>query len=220
MLYVAICDDEQKYLEEMKYRVTRFADEALKIIFFSSAEDIKNNTDSFDIVILDVEIGDDNGLDLAEYFYNLNQNSIISIYSNHPQYAVDGYRYNIFRYILKQEPDEVKNLLISETISEYKKRNAGIKIKNQYIKTADIIFVESYGRKLVLHLKSENIQTNKKISEIADILKQYDFIQCHKSYIVNVLYVSQINTNTILLNDGSVIPVGRMYKETIRKIKI
>lgn len=220
MIHIAICDDEQKYLEEMSCRVKQYADEDVKITLYSSADDVKNNTDRFDIVILDVEIGNDNGLDLAEHFYNLNQNCIISIYSNHPQYAVDGYRYNVFRYILKQEPDEIKNLLISETLLEYKRQNAGIKIKNQYIKTGDIIFAESYGRTLVLHLKSEDIQLTKKISDIADILEQYDFIQCHKSYIVNIHYVSQINTSTILLNDGSIIPIGRMYKEKIRKIKI
>lgn len=219
---IAICDDENQYIDEIKEKIKRISENEIEVTSFSCTEDIKNNTQIFDAVILDVEINNENGMDLAEYFYNLNKDCLISIFSSYPQYAVDGYKYNVYRYILKQEPDVIKDLLISETISECKRRNFLLEIRynnmQSYIKLQDIKFIESYGRLLTVHTLYADFLWNKPMYELLKEIRQYNFIQCHKSYIVNLAYISSIiKDRELLLKDGSTVPIGKKYKAELKQ---
>lgn len=221
IMKIAICDDEKLFVDEMKNRFERIAQGESEIVTFSNTDDIRNNTEKFDIVILDVEINNENGMDLAEYFYRLNKNCLISIFSSYPQYAVDGYKYNIYRYILKQEPDAIKDLLLLETISECKKRNSRLEIRynnmNSYVNLNDIKFIESFGRRLTVHTLYADFLWNKPLHELVNELYEYNFMQCHKSYLVNLNYVSSIiNDRELLLKDGSTLPIGKKFRYDLK----
>lgn len=144
-------------------------------------------------------------------------------FSSHPEYAIKGYRYNIFRYILKSEPEQIKNEIIKEVMHEYDRRNAKfeIKYKNRslYVFVRDIEYIESRRKEIILHtVNNEEFAFFKQINEMEQEMAAHGFARCHKSYIVNLNCVKSINENKYLrLKSGEDIPIGRKYYSEIRQ---
>ena len=73
MIRIALCDDEQKILDEVSQYIKKYAEkknnQALEIVPFDSARSLKNAMDdekSFDVFILDVYIGKEMGTALSK----------------------------------------------------------------------------------------------------------------------------------------------------------
>ena len=216
---IAICDDEQNIATELSGYLKEYPNTELYI--FTSAEEIINNNNSFDIAFLDIEIGDVSGFDLALHIYNTNKDCIISFVTSHSEYAVKGYRYNIFRYILKAEPEQMKRILIAEVMQEYTRRNKQLKVQNKgnlrYVPIRDILYIESFKSTVTIHTLSENIRWNKPINEAEEELIDCLFVRCHKSFLVNVEYIKSVIDNRLIsMIDNTEIPVGRKYCKGVK----
>ena len=77
------------------------------------------------------------------------------------------------------------------------------------IKTDDVIYVESFGHKIVFHLVDRNLNMNRRISDMEDKLKEYGFCRVHKSYLVNLVHVIGVGNYMMQLDNGVDIPVPR-----------
>ena len=73
----------------------------------------------------------------------------------------------------------------------------------------DIIYVESYNRHLVIHT-SDGSETEivGKLSEFMKLLPQEDFVITHKSFAVNMNYISCFDKDGVILKDSSELPVS------------
>lgn len=216
---IIICDDVQEFAEEIAEYVRKYPD--IEISVFTSAEDVINDNTPYDIAFLDIEIGSNNGFDLATHIYSNNRECIISFFTSFSEYAVKGYSYNIFRYILKTEPTQMKQRLIRDAMQEYARRNKRLKIQSKnnstYTPVRDIIYMESFKSTMLVHTFEETISWNKPINEAEEELSVCGFLRCHKSYIVNSEHIKSITDNRFLkLADGSEIPIGRKYKSNVR----
>ena len=216
---IAICDDDKNVTEELWNLLGEYSDTEVHI--FTSAEEVINNSTAFDIAFLDIEIGNASGFDLATHIHNNNRDCIISFVTSHSEYAVKGYSYNIFRYILKAEPELLKRNLISEVMQEYQRRNKQIKIQNKgnlrYVPIRDILYMESFKSTVTIHTFRENIRWNKPINEAEEELINCLFVRCHKSFLVHVAYVKSMTENRFIsLLDCTDIPVGRKYCKSVK----
>lgn len=187
--------------------------------------------EKFDMFLLDIELLDYSGIELAKKLRNIDQyklTPIVFITSIPTEELLAFKKIHCYDYIVK--PFEKEDLLITvDTLLNY-----GIKaeIKEKYVtfdlkdfsyrvKLNDLIYLESIQRKIKAVTISEDILlTGYKLYSIKDKLND-SFIQCHKSFIVNSNYISKVDkaNELIELRDTDMqIPIGRKYKENLRSV--
>lgn len=216
---VAICDDNEKHLGELAEYIIKH--DNTEIYRYTEPELLLEADIVFDIALLDIEMNDYNGFDIADHIYNKNPLCVMAFYSNHSQYAIKGYKYHIYRYILKDEPAEIKELLISEMFAEYARRCKQLEIKQGnskiYVRLHDIYYIESLGKLITLHTASNDIVCRQTLRQLEK--ECIGFIRVHKSYLVNAAKISSVTTGRdVKLEDGVTVPIGKKYTDNLKKL--
>lgn len=213
-----------------------------QIVFLENAGECKNGIEALDIlaknkeiqiVFLDINMPNLNGLSMAKIIKN---NISIIFTTAYSEYAVESYDVNAIDYLLKpfsferfttavfKAIEKQKNNFILPDIQEEKPENKKIFIKadgkNHSIKLDEILYCEAMKNytKIVLangiFLKS--LITFSKIEQ--DLIKENDnFLRIHRSFLISKSHISSINSNFVFINKFE-IPIGPQYKESILKI--
>ena len=177
-----------------------------------------NTKQNVDLMFLDINMPKISGLT----FYRSLQNPPDLIFTTaYSQYAVDGFEVNAIDYLLKPFSFDRFLIAISKVIDK-KKFNENNSPKSPYIliksnKTIhkinpnNIEYIEALGDYVKVHLKESFIITNSTFTLILKKLRDYKFIQTHKSYAINLEKVNRINGNQVFIGANS-IPIGQKYK--------
>lgn len=87
--------------------------------------------------------------------------------------------------------------------------------------TADIIYAESIGHNVWIYSREAEYKTSLTMSRLAEILQEEkSFLSCGRSYMVNMAYISQMENEVIVMNNGSRIPIPvRLRKSVAEKYR-
>lgn len=77
------------------------------------------------------------------------------------------------------------------------------------IQKEEIIYIESYGRKLHFHVGNEEYLTYSKLDDMERDLNDRDFLRIHKSFLVNMRFIERMNGYRVYLKTGSILPVPK-----------
>lgn len=216
-----ITDDEpvareglQSYVEKVDFlALTGVCEDAIQL-------NTLLKTEQPDLLFLDIEMPYLSGLDLLATLSNPPKVIITSAYE---QYALKGYELDVTDYLLKpisferflKAVNKVHDLLLKETASaaeEFLFVKSDKQMKKVFLK--DILFIEGLENYICIYTASDKILVHSTMKNIYNSLPESDFIQTHRSFIVNIHHVSLIEGN-ILNIAGHEIPVARNYRETV-----
>ncbi|MCH2224035.1 MAG: LytTR family DNA-binding domain-containing protein [Crocinitomicaceae bacterium] len=200
----------------------------LKLIgeFADAASALKSiRKDNVDLVFLDMVMPDITGLDVLKSIDQLPQ---IIIISDHKEYAVEGFNYNVTDYLTKPVPqdrfseaiDKVFQRQVFEKVKQGKYYSIAVKQRSGYINvsTDDILYVEGFGDYVNVFLtEGKKVTVLSTIKGMEEQLIQYDFMRIHRSYIANLKKVEKIVENDVHLGEKT-IPVSRTYRSTLIKL--
>lgn len=219
MISIAVCDDEIKICEEISATLLKHYGDKAKISCFDSAAQISEYVDKtvlgqIDIIILDIKLKHDHGVDVATFLgkkYPLIKFIFMSGYA-------DGYK-RIFEiepvyYLEKPIDDELLIEAVDRAIAKQiniDEPTIAVQSKGEVysIKAIDIDYIESEGRILHIHTINDVFDVYMKMSDILADLPDA-FIKCHKSYCVNMNKIVRLGRNEIELYNGQNIPMSRM----------
>ena len=85
------------------------------------------------------------------------------------------------------------------------------------INLSEVIFIESMDHKLTYHFKNRKVTERKTIKEFLEKVTNENFIQVHKSFIVNKEFIVTIESNQISMTNGIIIPFSRTFKARFSK---
>lgn len=202
-MYVAIVDDEIEARENLHtYLLDYCGKHNISIAFdmFPSAEDfLKNYQAKYDVVFMDIELKDMNGLDASHKLRELDENVVLVFVTNYVQYAVKGYEVNAFDYIVK--PISYENFIFKfeRVLSklEYKNNLDFLLLTNngtRKIKVRDILYVEVFRHTLVYHMNDGNKYSSRgALNLIEEKLSHQGFAKCNRCYLVNLFYVDSVD---------------------------
>jgi DNA-binding LytR/AlgR family response regulator len=90
--------------------------------------------------------------------------------------------------------------------------------ETRFLKTRDILFFESRGRKIALRTKAQEIVFYSNFEQISEQVPEH-FMRCHRGYIVNTRKIQAANfaENTIAMAEGSIVPFSRTYRDAVRE---
>jgi DNA-binding LytR/AlgR family response regulator len=221
---IAICDDEKMFLNKIHNDLLALqTNDTFTIVEYMSGEDLlcDFSADMFDIVILDIEMKELNGMETAEYIRKIDKCVTIIFLTNYESFALKGYQVGAFRYILKEQPDEFYKQQLYDTVqSIYNKRKyISVNIENEMRKIAveDITYIEIYGHKLLLHLinSDDAIAYRGTLKETEVFLTGLNFTRSDKSHLVNASKIKSIVDDLIILEDCTQLYISRKYKKSV-----
>lgn len=198
-----LCDHIKQYSLENK---TEF-----DVKTFSHAEEfIKNIQVDTDILFMDIELPDINGMSVAKMIREKNKSVIIVFVTNLAQYAVEGYEVNAYDFILKpvRYTGFAMKLKRICTEIEHKQSDATISIssKGQIVKlyVNNIQYIEVQNHDAIIHTFKEDVVIRTPLQYFINLLEGQYFALCNSCYLVNLRHVKKIEQNTVYVGDDAV----------------
>ncbi len=178
--------------------------------------------DNYDLLFLDIELGDVNGIELGLKIANMKSNCEIIIVSNYKDYLIDGYKINAKRYFIKPINQMSFNVEMDSVIKNICKKNDGFYDYNLYpmkIYFKDIVYIEFVNRKSEIHLENGKVLSSSyPLKHWTNLLKNESFGQPHRSYLVNYKYVYAIENQNIQLSNDEKIPLSRLNRKVFKQL--
>ena len=226
MIKVAICDDEKEFADKLETKISEYAKrEQIEIVgekHYNAESLLDSPLETYQILFLDVKIGKDNGIEVGRELRKRSINSIIIYISSYIEMAPMGYEVKAFRYIIKNDLEQVFQYTLKDALEELKKRNKIYEIKSQgkteKILLAHILYFESFKRYVVIHTVKGDYQQYRKISDLEEELKEMGFSRIYKSYLVNMAHISYIKNGEAYLNNGKRLQCSKTnYQDIVRR---
>ncbi len=182
-----------------------------------------------DLIFLDLNMPKLKGFDFLK---TLNDPPKIIVTTAYKEFAIEGYELNVCDYLLKPFSFErfIKAInkavgqgepQISEPMTRSTPTGERLFLKGDkryhQVRTTDILYIEAYGNYSKVYLTKEMILTNEKISSFESLLPSGEFLRVHKSFVVSVEKINQIEGNRILIQEHA-IPIGQFYKRNVTEL--
>ncbi len=228
---VLIIDDEPIALEKLRNYVAKipfFELVAACETAFDAVEVISCN--KVDAIFTDVDMP---GLSGMEFITSLSVRPMVVFITAHANYAAESYRLSAVDYILKPYGFVDFQRAANKIMERYAATRRGdsmtqferpdslfVKTDYRYVRVAlsDIKYIKGYGEYLQIYIdgEAEPLMTLSSFSAIKEKLTD-DFLQVHRSYMVNMNQVSQIERSRIVFYPDTYIPVGDVYKNDLQQ---
>ena len=205
---ICICDDEISQCDVLKEMILAHGAHAVTV--YHSAEELLfecENNYAFDCIFLDIQMKGINGIECARKIREKDSHVILVFLSAISDYVFEGYEVNAIRYLLKPLNVQKCHELLDIIQNSIEKESAYLLINKTKINCDDITYIESYGHYCSIHAK-EVIESKISIGELCRQLPD-EFIQVHRSFLVNLKHVEAIQKDQCILEDQSIIPISR-----------
>ncbi|WP_461206676.1 LytR/AlgR family response regulator transcription factor [Clostridium sp. DL1XJH146] len=230
MINIAICDDNREENEMINSLVQKNVEELgiqFKISCFNDGEDLVEHInyykEIYDLIFLDIYMQFSNGIDVARKIRNFDKECKIIFITYSKEYAIDSYDVRAFHYILKPIEEEKLVSTIKLAVDSLDKESKQIIITNKKgsyrIFYKDILYAESKARIVNIHLKLDKVITfYSKLEDFFEKLQDERFFKPHKSFIVNMDYISKIQSNSIFMINDRSIPISDSNLKEIKEV--
>ena len=207
-LKIFAIDDDRSIIEQLSSLINDWAaDRAVNIDLITKndlSEIVPDEVSCFDLIILDVLIGDENGIEFAKTLRSLGSHAMITFISNYSQYAINGYSAHAISYLLKPLKKEIIYSLLDDSLSNtVSTLNNNIHVsqngKDIFISPDSVIYIESFRNQVTIHMTDREESFNISISDIEKQLINTSLMRCHRSYIINLNYVREISHYDVFL---------------------
>ncbi len=222
-MYLAVCDDEPSHITAITDVLEEYRAEKLPSLRWStfrsgfSLLSAIERGETFDAVLLDIFLTDTNGMDAARCLREMNDSINIVFLTSSPDYAVESYQVEACDYLLKPV---CRNTLFRalDKLAERAEKECG---QGMVVRSGDgglvkvlwkqLVYLEAMGHNVVLHHADGALtKTRMAFTALAKELSAHDnFVQMHRSFVVNLHYVHRIEKSQVVLLNGERLPLPR-----------
>lgn len=229
---IAICDDEVSYTDKLKSGIEKALKEkevsSYRIDVWNSGEEMCRNKEKlleYQVVFLDMQMKEMSGLETAQEVRRVNKTCCLVFVTAFIEYAPEGYRLEVIRYLLKKDLDgtlpECVETVLEKINRNNRKESFGFKEGEKELPITEILYVESEKHRLIFHLaggKEQCFTMAGRLDDIQKRLEQYGFIRVHKSFLVNLEKITLIKNYKVKLENGEELPVPREKFRQVKKL--
>lgn len=228
LIKVAVCDDEQTFIDELKckiYNTEAIIGEEIDIKEFLTGDSLCNelsNGISYNIIFLDIMMTGLDGIDVGNFIRNkLEDNNTQIIYvSSESRYAMRLFKLQPMEFLIKPVKDKEVSEVMKKAYSYISNGKRIFSFNNRgdiyRIPIRDIFYFEVIKRKIYLHTEKENFEFYGGIEEVYNKLSNDNFVFIHRSYLVNINQVRSFKNNILVLVNGEELPISRNRRGEIR----
>lgn len=227
-MYIVICSENASYTKNLTRKLHEIANTNDISSVFDELSDIKSicfNAEDLasqvDLLYIDMDYSDKGGLKIANRFLANGYNGDIVFVSSTDNYALTGYDFGILNYLVKDiTPDNKIGDIFLASANRKKIRERDTLLlscagNTVCVPVDDIRYFEINARIVTVHYQGQN---SEKTFEFYSSMKNLEaslvnrgFRRTHKSFLVNMGYVSRITLKEVYLCNGETLPAGKKY---------
>lgn len=215
---IAICDDEQNelsYLRSLTDKWLKSSGNTSDILCFDSGEAFLFDYDfnkNYDLLLLDIEMKEISGIDLARKLRDRNDNVQIIFITGYPDFMSEGYDVAALHYLMKPVSECKLCEVLDRAAANCRKQKRMILLKTSYenrrIDADSVIYAEAFAHSVNICTSDGDLEVKMSMTDAEKLLGD-GFVRCHRSYIVSLRYISRITKTEVVLDNGKALPLSR-----------
>ena len=229
MLKIAVCDDEQMYLDKTLSMLTQYTAECgleIEPEGFSGSSALMDSIEAgewYYIYLLDIYMPGVSGMSVAAELRSRGVRSPIVFLTSSTEHAVEAFGVDATHYLLK--PYTQQNFFAAmdkavQSISAHREESIILKVDGEYqnIPVPDILYCEAADNHQRLRMKGNGeLLVRMTVSELYEMLQGFGcFHRCGRAYILNLDYVKKVTANSAVLKNGVELPLPRAVIAPLR----
>lgn len=229
MIRIFLCDDKPQMIDKYGTLINKIAQKnriTITLFTFRSGEslifhlsDAPNNSD---IIFLDILMGELNGIEVAKQLRKIGCNSVIIFLTTSEDYVFDAFDISPVQYLIKgSTSDERFEEVFLRAVSLVEDNKAEMFVfklgsARKVIPIKDISYFEIWKRLVKIHCQGgESFEYYSTMEQLEKQMQEKGFVRVHRSYLVNLQYISKFQRPNLLLKTGEVIPIGVTYMKEV-----
>ena len=221
---ILICDDEQQYVDELKIHIENFMQSRVADFTIDTANNpqaVADSNEIYQLAFLDIQMDELNGISLAKNLKERNSKIVIFFVTSYNDYQDEAMDLRAFRFFEKPlNADRLYSGLekAMEYIDEsYVDFYVWTDNEHKQILVDDVIYVERGNRQVTLVTTQGNFTTRETFDEWCAILQNSFFYRVHKSFIVNLHYVTGYKYSELFVQNNVRIPIASRRQTDFHK---
>lgn len=224
MMKIGIVEDDvfdQKSLEEMAkdFFESHCIEHEIKI--FSSVDEYLNSKEKFDLLYLDIMLGNKTGMDLAKKIRSFGDDVTIVFVTSLMSYATEGYSVDASAYILKPlSKDEFKLKMewVLKKLDGKKVSKIAINTDEGIVSVSikDIAYIEVFGHYLTYHINEKEYKARQTLASAESSLADHGFFRISKYCLVNINKIDKFEDNSLYIGSTE-LSISRSRKQALKR---
>lgn len=221
MWNIAICDDEKAVAASLQQQVEQHLQQG-KVTCFSHPMDLLKQAEAFDLMFLDIDMPEMNGIALGKHIRKCNRKCALVYVTSYQEYQSMAFGVHAFEYLIKPVKEvEIKHIL-EEFVQYYEQSTKAadciFESKEGIVKLnqSEIVYVEFLNRKCHIHTTKQSFEVASSLAHVGHQLGS-NFVMPHKSFYVNLAYIRLVKGYTIYLTNGEELPLSQKKSSQFRK---
>ncbi len=218
MIHIAICDDEKYMSDHIRSFVSDFfhkKNREISLRMFSSGEDLLSYNGQIDILFLDIQMRDMDGMETARRLRADQFRGFLVFITVLKEMVFRSFEVQAYDYLVKPVDDKqfektMERLYASMQNASEESLLVQKGYEGRIIAKDEIIFCEIIDRKIYLNLISGEVVDYYERIEKLETKLDNRFYRCHRSYIINLKHLKGYKNGTAYMDNGKEIPVSRL----------
>lgn len=185
----------------------------LDISYLEINESLVDDSINYHLVVFDIGNNQSYLIDMVKRFERSMQ--VLVLISNDPNGYQDGFRLKANRYFVR--PINVNELKVElmDLIKAMNREIHSLIVEDQWVDKRDILYLESENRGIRIVLKDREQVDKMSFSNWVEMIDDDRFVICHRGIFVNLMYVKEIEQDTIVLTNGKILPLSRRSRRVV-----
>lgn len=220
-LFIAVVDDDAHFCAQMQTYLEQAAQSLALTIsvecFTSPLDFVSDYSAKHDILFLDIEMPDVDGLSVARRIRQMDNSLCIIFVTSMAQYAIRGYEVSALDFVVKPVAyTTVANKLQKAALYCESRRDADVMLSRGNVavrvRCSEIFYIEKEQNYLVYHTQSEEFRQRGTISAVESQFSSRGFGCCNRGCLVNFAHVQQTSRDTVWVG-GTALPLSRTHRK-------
>lgn len=229
MLRIAVCDDDKEAVsahKEIAKRCLEQCGSAGKIEVYLASDnllyDITEDHFFFDLILLDIEMPGNTGMEIAQKIKPCLPNVKIIFITSHIEYAIDAFELSIFRYVPKNDiekrlPQAIRDAVKLIGLEDGKAYTIRTNSRFEKIPYKEIYYIERDGKNASITAANGISKVRKSLQQVFEELDTDEFIYIDRGRIVNMIHIMQVKDGMAVLKDGQALPISRAHLQEVKE---
>lgn len=225
MLQIALCDDIQAHSAHLLSLLESEIATPYEAAVFASPQELLAAIEAqryFDLLFLDIELGEDSGIQLARSINKLLPFAQIVFVTSNIMHAVQVDEANHIYFLVKPvEPEKLRRAFIRATMMLRAQMDKRLSIPlrgggDAIVSSGRIVYCERVMRVTTVCCTDETLYTPLSLRALEQSLPPLLFARPHNSYLVNLMHVQKTDWLTVQLDNGASLPISHQRRPDFR----
>ncbi len=226
MIRIAVCDDETYMADHIKTFVSDFfrkKNREISLRTFLSGEELLNYDGQIDILFLDIQMKDMDGMETAKKLRANKFRGFLIFITVLKEMVFQSFEVQAYDYLVKPVEEKqfektMERLLASMGSADEDSLFVQRGHEGRIIQKGEIVFCEIIDRKIYLNLDSGEVLDYYDRIENLELKLDDRFFRCHRSYLINLKHLKGYKNGTAYMDNGREVPVSRLRSKEFSSV--